>query len=231
MFGTFLNRMGNEVKEVKNSASFHLATALPNALGLTQAWNSIAKNLILGRIPLKGDKEDLFEIDFIKSYCVSQGDPLGLVVSVVEEYEITKKRKGMNPILPKNWLESGVDHFRLTMEDGNPKVSISDVIELVFKIQQYRASKTVLIHCKAGKTRSAMVVCCVLAMFDFYDTTKSSEALVSETISYIAKSRREINISSDFEERAVEIVQAMREMIDENYSHKSSLSLVSYNGC
>lgn len=209
-------------ERIKHEASYYSATASLNALGLTDPWNKIGKNLFLSKIPLRGEKERI--IDFITNECKQA--PLGLVVSVVQDYELTETGYFMDPIRPDEWkqneqAEPPIEQCRLDMKDFNSEVNVNEAVKLIFRIQEeYREkNKSVLIHCKAGKSRSAMLASCVLAVFDLCEDKnnimKPSEDLVEMAVEEIFANRKQIKVSSALKQTAVTIVNEARRVQNE----------------
>lgn len=220
----------------KHEASYYSATASLNALGLTDPWNKIGKNLFLSKIPLRGEKERI--IRYISDEC-KQG-PLGLVVSVVQDYELNETGYFMDPIRPSEWKQTEsndefaseekdaskeeshqIEQYRLDMKDFNTEVNINEAVNLIFRIQEeYRnKNKSVLIHCKAGKSRSAMLASCVLALYDLCEDennrNKTSEELVEMAVEQILASRRQIKVSSALKQTAVKVIEEAKRIQSE----------------
>ena len=94
----------------------------------------------------------------------------------------------MDPIRPEEWKADGVDHENLPMKDFTADVDVRLAAEVVFKTQRCRDNdKSTYVHCKAGKSRSAMFVSCVLAMFDLLENKENKVKTVEELVELACK--------------------------------------------
>ena len=83
------------------------------------------------------------------------GKPLGLMVSVVEHFELFEK----GSIKPRHWMDQGVAHYHLPMADFTANVHTDAFIAIDEVMHQFvQQGKVVLVHCKAGRSRSASVL-------------------------------------------------------------------------
>jgi hypothetical protein len=191
-------------------------------LGLYNKEDKIADYLYLSSLPMRGDEENL-----IKKVGASNSGSL-LVVSAVEKYENHETMFWMDPVRPIEWKktfkvddsEVKVDHIQLVMKDfeDGKEINIQSAAEIVLAIQQFRnEKKSVLVHCKAGRTRSAMLVACVLALYDLgqlpENATKSSEALIDLAVKFIHKYRPQINVPENVQLTAIKIVNMVKNIL------------------
>lgn len=219
---------------ILHELSYYTATALPNTFRYSEKWSKIANNLFLGKIPLRGgDKDEILKV------IQENGDaPLGLVVSVVKPPEINQKYYTMDPIRPEEWKADGtIDHYNLQMADFTAEVNIREAAKLVIDIQEkYRSkNKSVLIHCKAGKSRSAMLTCCVLVMFDLPADENNKDKPLEELVEIAAREikyhRKQVSISAALKRTAVLVVNEAMMLLkinsidEEKVPAKKALSL------
>lgn len=115
-------------------------------------WNRIDESIILGGIPLKNKDH----IDKIKEEGVLA------VLTLLEKFEFEKKGLLSVPVLPEEWKREGVEYMHIEVADFSP-LSLGNIERGVEYIsQQVLQKKTVYVHCKAGRGRSAVIVICYL---------------------------------------------------------------------
>lgn len=191
-------------------------------LGLWNDVDKIAENLYLSSLPMRGNEENL-----IKKVGASDSEFM-LVVSAVDRYENNETLPFMDPVRPEEWKKTfnvdqkqvAVDQVQCEIKDftGGDKIDISSAAEIVLKIQQFRkANRSVLVHCKAGRTRSAMFVACVLAVYDLgqlpENATKSPEELIDLAVEFILGKRPQIKVHHDVKQTAVKIVNMVKNIL------------------
>lgn len=219
-----------DAKEIEQVGIFekllHLVSyGFPKAMEKAGYWdprNLIAKNIFLSRLPEREEEKEI--IEFVKS----KGAPLGLVVSTVKHYEINKSLPLMDPVRPDEWKQLGIKHHRLPMQDFGSKVIIKTAANIVLEIQKCRDNnESVLVHCKAGRTRSAMLVACVLAVFDLGQDKehkdKSPEQLIDLAVDQMLLNRKQVKLFNAIKATAAEIVIEARRMLQIQAGDISSL--------
>lgn len=128
-------------------------------------WNEIVDGLFLGAIPIEtqvgswgnhGKK--------IRQQCKGKNKPLGLVVSVMEDWELDGYGLcGLQPVTKNYWESKKVAHQILPLKDFKgdiPLATLKDTVECIDN--HHQNSQSVYIHCKAGRGRSFAVVMCYL---------------------------------------------------------------------
>lgn len=191
-------------------------------VGLWNNEDEITDNLHLSSLPMRGNEEDL-----IKKVNAPDSNSM-LVVSAVDPYENNETLLFMDPVRPEEWKktfkidesEVKVEHVQLVMRDfsSGKEIDVKSAAEIVLKIQQFRdAGHSVLVHCKAGRTRSAMLVACVLAVYDLgklpENATKSPEELIDLAVKFIEVKRPQIKVHKDVKQTAVKIVNMVRNIL------------------
>jgi protein-tyrosine phosphatase/O-acetyl-ADP-ribose deacetylase (regulator of RNase III) len=123
-------------------------------------WDKIIEHLWLGVIPTRGNVMTLQEM--IPS--------LKLVVSVVEDFELASE--GTRPYVlmqtPLEWEELGIAHQHLVVDDMKKADDFPsyELIKTIVKMHYYiQQGHDVLVHCKAGRSRSATIVLLYLMIF------------------------------------------------------------------
>lgn len=198
-------------------------------------WNNedpITDNLHLSSLPMRGNEENL-----IKKVRVPDSDSM-LVVSAVDPYENNETLLLMDPVRPAEWKktftidqsEVKVEHEQLVMRDfsSGREIDIKSAAEIVIKIQQFRNDgNSVLVHCKAGRTRSAMLVASVLAIYDLgklpENATKSPEELIDLAVKFIEVKRPQIKVHKDVKLTAVKIVNMVKNILRGDVKPEESL--------
>lgn len=113
---------------------------LARVLGLRHWWDPVTDHVILGALPLRRDVPKLAELGV-------RG-----VINMCREYR--------GPV--REYQRFGIEQLRLPTVDFTPP-SLADIQRGVdFLNQMTTHGKTVYVHCKAGRARSATIVLCWL---------------------------------------------------------------------
>lgn len=116
-------------------------------LGQRAWYHEVCPNVILGAIPLWSTVDELVQKMGVKA-----------VVSMNEPYEL----KFITPT-PAQWSERGVEQLNLPVVDfiGTPsRQQIQQGVQFIH--DHVSKERTVYIHCKAGRSRSATMLACYL---------------------------------------------------------------------
>lgn len=109
-------------------------------------WDKIEEGLVLGAMPLKKHLSD-----------IKSSYPNLAVLSLIKPFEM-KKSFVADPITAEQWAEEGIPFKQLVASDYGPVAQEKITESLSFIREQRAQGKTVYVHCKAGKGRSATVV-------------------------------------------------------------------------
>lgn len=208
----------------KTLISYIFPTRVFEAVGYWESLSRVANNLYLSRLPNHGEEE------MIKSAILENKDaPLKLVVSTVEKRENSESLPFkwcpiIDPTSGKEWKENyGVEQRQFEMQDFNDGLEVDFVAAAheVIAIQKYRESdQTVLVHCKAGRTRSATMVACVLAVYDFgqkkENADKTPAQLIEMALLHLAECRAQVKVNATGKKVAEKIVLAVRQLLQKN---------------
>ncbi|CAO4364479.1 unnamed protein product [Caenorhabditis nigoni] len=118
--------------------------------GTRWAWyNRVDDTLILGAMPFQSMKNELIGKENV-----------GGVVCCTEEFEL---KAALNAMREEDWRKEGVEFFAVPMKDftgSAPRAEIDGAVQFIESVAA--KGKTVYVHCKAGRTRSATVATCYL---------------------------------------------------------------------
>lgn len=114
------------------------------------SWYSrIDDIIVLGGMPFRSMIRELLDVENV-----------GGVVCCTEAYETQAAWKAVDE---NEWREHGIEFFALPMTDFVGTASRSSIDEAVkFVDEVAKRGKSVYVHCKAGRTRSALFVSCYL---------------------------------------------------------------------
>ncbi|CAI5441861.1 unnamed protein product [Caenorhabditis angaria] len=114
------------------------------------AWyNRVDDTLILGAMPFQSMKNELINVENV-----------GGIVCCTEEFELKAAYQSMQE---EDWKKEGVEFHAIPMHDFTGTAGRPQIHEAVQFIENVAAKgKTVYVHCKAGRTRSATVATCYL---------------------------------------------------------------------
>jgi atypical dual specificity phosphatase len=145
-------------------------------------WDEVLPRLFLGVIPTKEDAKN------IVSAINGLGQNLGLVVSVVEPWELKNKQT------PADWMS--IDHYLLPVRDYTADVTPSNVYEAIHEMRLcIEERKSVYLHCKAGRGRSATILACYIAAFECGPGKwLPADATPEDIREFIQKRRRQISL-------------------------------------
>uniref|UniRef100_A0A0N5ALM4 Phosphatidylglycerophosphatase and protein-tyrosine phosphatase 1 n=1 Tax=Syphacia muris TaxID=451379 RepID=A0A0N5ALM4_9BILA len=111
-------------------------------------YNRIDDVVILGGLPFQSTAKQLLK------------ENVGGVVCCTEDYEL---RAAFNAMKPADWLNLSVAVHQVPMKDFTGAAPINDINMAVAFIKGIgKSGKSVYVHCKAGRTRSALIVMCYL---------------------------------------------------------------------
>jgi atypical dual specificity phosphatase len=111
-------------------------------------WHQITENLYLGGVPLasRGHLQSILNLN------------VNAVLAILEEQESTLETFFSQPVLPSDWRENQVAYERIACADMHA-LTPENLNQAVEQLHNWiQAGKTVYLHCKAGRGRSAMVV-------------------------------------------------------------------------
>lgn len=112
-------------------------------------YNRIDDTLVVGALPFKSMQEELIK-----------NENIGGVVCCVEDFEL---KYGYNAIQKEDWIAAGVAVHHIPMADffgSAGRAQIDSAVQFIENISL--TGKSVYVHCKAGRTRSATIAVCYL---------------------------------------------------------------------
>nr|CAG4647506.1 EOG090X0GSS [Megafenestra aurita]SVE92735.1 EOG090X0GSS [Megafenestra aurita] len=139
-----------------------------------QWYNYVDNNVILGALPLRHKIQELVDQKKINA-----------IVSLNEDYEVKYLTNQ-----PEEWDQLGVENIRFSVVDMFEAPPQSMLIEGVdFINKNVDKGGVVYVHCKAGRSRSATLVCCYLM--------KRNSWTPEQAISHLKSVRPHILLSSN----------------------------------
>lgn len=120
-----------------------------NKLNLRPWYSRVDDKVIIGALPWISIKNELLEKENVRA-----------VVSMNENFELTWLRRWVAG--PDHWESSNVDFLQLQTQDIFETPSQDKLRIGVDFILSAKAGDSIYVHCKAGRTRSATLVCCYL---------------------------------------------------------------------
>jgi len=176
---TLKNRM-EMITDLKKSIKYKISlifTIFKNWINpKKQPWMSdINENIVLGGIPL----ENKYYADEFNKRNIDS------VLSLIEDFEY-KNTFNIIPVKKETWEKKNINFHSIPTKDFLP-LSIQDIKNAVSILKsEINKKKKIYVHCKAGKGRSAIVVCCYLI-----DQGKTAD----EAIQFVSKKRSNIRLS------------------------------------
>jgi len=178
--------------------------------------NQIMPGLFLGVIPTQSTIAGTFfsnTVDTIIKDITQKNpeQPLGLVVSIVEPDELAGAGfAGITMGSPQDWLDKGIEHTLVNMRDFSADVDHTTVINTILKIKEVIDNhKSVYIHCKAGRSRSAMLCAIFLTVFITNPITQQKYTL-PESIFFLKNARKQVLIDRKKFSLAQKIISEMQ---------------------
>jgi protein-tyrosine phosphatase len=129
--------------------------------------------LFLGGLPVVGMTESSNDLAYLKKMEVNS------ILSVVENFEIETKGYIYNPVKPSDWQRENIKQMIIPTPDFQtiPIRLIQKGVEYIHS--EVELGNKILIHCKAGRGRSALLLMCYLIKYQGF-TAESAFALVRE---------------------------------------------------
>lgn len=154
---------------VKFTISFLTVTCGYRALTGTH-WNKIIDGLYLGALPIKtelgshgGHHKKLIQ------QCKNDNSPLGLVVSVVQDFEKEGHYLPVDTVSSKDWEQENIRRIQIKVQDFTADVTPDEIARAMWELHLTRQQGlSVYVHCKAGVARSWMIVMCYLSTYCGY---------------------------------------------------------------
>lgn len=201
---------------VSNVAYFN--TIFNIQIGRWDAYNKIVKGLWLGMLPTEKSviraASDLGAkiVDFINQDIDKM--PLRLVISVVEEDELNGKDMLWTTTVPKRyWQENNIQHHVIHMRDHTANISCRAAIEAIDKIREtINAGGAVYTHCRAGRSRSAMLYAIYLSLFEKNPKTGTLFTL-PDAVEYMRQQRKQVSLQATKLDKANEIIDYYQKLI------------------
>ena len=113
-------------------------------------------------------------------------------------------------VSPQDWLANDIKHTLVNMRDFSADVDHKTVIQTILKIKEAIDNhQSVYIHCKAGRSRSAMLCAIFLTVFIDNPMTQQKYTL-PESILFLKNARKQLLIDRRKFSLAQKIIDAMK---------------------
>lgn len=124
--------------------------------------------------------------------------PLRMVISVVEPEELNGNRfVGFTVASPDDWKAQGIQHCLLEMRDFQAHVDTGAALEALVRAKGcIDGGGAVYIHCKAGRSRSAMICAVYLAAYVSNPETMHLYSL-DEAVLLLQRQRKQVSLDAD----------------------------------
>ncbi len=211
------------------------STKMMNKLGIWEECSRIAPGFYLSIIPASGgscyaanDQHEQFQ-ELINARENNQR-PLKVVCSLVSYMDFA--RQGVEP--PNVWIKKGIEQITIPIPDFTAKIENEVLISVVEHIEQVRGKDhSVLYHCKAGRSRSAMMMSIVLARMELSKISPDKEITkdqirrsVQTAVEQLQRERKQVGLLKEQFEKAVEVVWEMH-LEQKQHRTDNSISQVS----
>ena len=147
-------------------------------------WDEIIKfndntSLFLGELPILKGIYGYFERNDLNTL-VKLG--IKAVLSVTEIFENNTEGYIYSPIMPDDWKKIGVKHYQIPSSDYC--TMHLDMIQkgVEFIHWNIKNNRTIYVHCKAGKSRSFLIVLCYLIKYLGYTSSDAINFVKSKRI-------------------------------------------------
>lgn len=135
-----------------------------NKLNVRPWFNRVDDRVIIGALPWVSIKNELIEKENVKR-----------VVSMNENFELDLLQRWF--VNGKHWTNSNVKFLQLQTQDIFEAPTQDKLKSGVDFIMSSHTGDSVYVHCKAGRTRSATLVCCYLMKRNHWTPEKAYELL------------------------------------------------------
>lgn len=223
---SYLSGAGSYICTAGVRSVTQLASDVMVSSGKWDDFNRVAEGLYIGRLPRKEaltslgaqfNHQDEKIIELVKK--LDKDRPLKLVVSAVLADELEGLGFPVKSMVSKqDWLDKKIDHHLIPIEDFTAKVENKDIILAIEKIRKaIESGSSVLVHCKAGRSRSAMLCAIYLAVYG-KDPKVINGMSLNETVDLLVAARKQVQLHGVQRQKAAEVIAEMR-------AHLQSISL------
>lgn len=195
-------------------------------------WNprdQIIRGLYLGLLPeesqisekLSNSKEDILN----HAFEINPTLPVKCVVSANKKEEVTNRRYYfVNTVTPEDWKsetdeetkdagaekkeeEDYFEHLLVDMEDFQAEVDNAKLIEIILKMDKHRKKgHAVVVHCKAGRARSAMVCLSYLVTCVTNPETGANYTFI-EALALLRAARPQVKLDDQILAKAKDVIK------------------------
>ncbi|MBS4164203.1 Uncharacterized protein PRO82_001521 [Candidatus Protochlamydia amoebophila] len=118
------------------------------------------------------------------------------VLSVLKTFENSENGCIGSPVFPTDWAHLSIPHKQIEIFDLHP-IPINELNEGVNFIHEQLQQRHVYVHCKVGRSRSAMMIIGYIMKYCQHELVlQEGTSLVQQAINFVRKSRPQIYINS-----------------------------------
>jgi protein-tyrosine phosphatase len=187
---------------------FALSKKFTDFVHTEENWDYLGDGVILGTLPYQS------QCDKIIQYAAKQGKPLGLVISVVEYFELSGS-VALDPIAtPLHWSKKNINHYLLPMKDFTSIVSIAAIIPAIDVMRTcILNNQSVYIHCKAGVGRSCLFAAVYFSIYNLLCANLEGEPSLDKAMSIIKPKRNQVKLDASKRQKALDAVYVIKKIL------------------
>ncbi|CDZ75893.1 Dual specificity phosphatase, catalytic domain [Legionella massiliensis] len=130
--------------------------------GWHQSYNEVLQNRVGGRVLL-----GQIPIDSFNAELLGELSPNGLIVSCNDCFELAGCGATTSVSNPSLWAHTDIEHHHLPFTDFTDNANPELLLETLEKMwAAYNRGEAIYIHCKAGRSRSALVVALFMCLIE-----------------------------------------------------------------
>lgn len=149
--------------------------------------------LLLGQLPSNGFNAEL----------LAELSPGGLIVACNEYFELAGCGTVFSVTNPSLWHDAGIEHFHLPFTDFSANAEPQLIFAALAKmLEVYSKGETVYVHCKAGRSRSALISAIFMCVLELRDEDPNNDEenlkqLLLKKIEQLKSQRQQVEVDEE----------------------------------